>query len=166
MSISLAELNALDQAQFTKTLANIFEHSPWIAEGAWIGRPFPSVSALHAAMRAVLSKAGQERQLGLIQAHPDLVGKAVLTAESQEEQSSAGLTDLNDEDVELFDRYNREYKAKFGFPFVICVRENKKDVILTQFPLRMEHTVEQEHFTALVEICKIARLRLEDLVAG
>lgn len=117
-------------------------------------------------MRAVLSKAGQEKQLGLIQAHPDLVGKAVLTAESKEEQSSAGLTDLNDEDVELFDRYNREYKAKFGFPFVICVRENKKDAILTQFPLRMEHTVEQEHFTALVEICKIARLRLEDLVAG
>ncbi|HEY5894047.1 MAG TPA: 2-oxo-4-hydroxy-4-carboxy-5-ureidoimidazoline decarboxylase, partial [Chthoniobacterales bacterium] len=88
------------------------------------------------------------------------------TAESKSEQNGAGLTDLNEEDAELFDRYNREYKEKFGFPFVICVRENKKDAILTQFPLRMEHTVEQEHFTALVEICKIARLRLEDLIAG
>lgn len=166
MSITLAELNELNHAEFTKKLANIFEHSPWIAEGAWIGRPFPSVAALHAAMRAVLSEAGQEAQLTLIQAHPDLVGKAVLTAESKSEQNGAGLTDLNEEDAELFDRYNREYKEKFGFPFVICVRENKKDAILTQFPLRMEHTVEQEHFTALVEICKIARLRLEDLIAG
>jgi 2-oxo-4-hydroxy-4-carboxy-5-ureidoimidazoline decarboxylase len=166
MSVTLAELNAMDQAEFTKTVGHVFEHSSWIAEGAWIGRPFPSVSALHAAMRAILSKSSPEKQLGLIQAHPDLVGKAVLTAESQGEQAGAGLTDLTPDEVEIFDRYNKAYREKFGFPFVICVRENKKDAILTQFPLRMEHTIEQEHFTALVEICKIARLRLEDAVAG
>lgn len=166
MSVTLAELNAMDQAEFTKAVGHVFEHSPWIAEGAWIGRPFPSISALHAAMRAILSKSSPEKQLSLIQAHPDLVGKAVLTAESKEEQAAAGLTDLSADEVELFDRYNKAYREKFGFPFVICVRENKKDAILTQFPLRMEHTVEQEHFTALVEICKIARLRLEDVVAG
>ncbi len=142
----------------------MFEHSPWIAASVADHRPFASVEALHAAMCAVVRNASEDQQLALIRAHPDLVGRVVLTAESKGEQTAAGLTDLTPEEVALFDRHNREYKTRFGFPFVICARLNKKDAILRAFPLRLQNSPTQEIATALDEIFKIAALRLEDLI--
>jgi OHCU decarboxylase len=108
--------------------------------------------------------AADEAQLALIREHPDLVGRAVLTTESKGEQAAAGLMNLTPPEASLFDRYNREYRARFGFPFVICARLNKKDAILAAFPTRLQNSPEDERATALGEIFKIARLRLADLI--
>jgi OHCU decarboxylase len=92
------------------------------------------------------------------------VGRAVLTHESEGEQAAAGLSDLSSEERAAFESYNAEYKARFGFPFVICARLNKKDAILEAFPKRLLNSPEVERQTALAEISKIAWLRLQDLV--
>ncbi len=162
--MTLPEINALRFGEFIREVGPVFEHSPWIAERAVNERPFADLEALHAAMCAVVQRASEAEQLGLIRAHPDLVGRVVLTAESQGEQRAAGLADLSPEEVALFDRYNREYKTRFAFPFVICARLNKKDAILAAFPVRLQNSPETERATALAEIEKIARLRLADLI--
>lgn len=164
MPPTLSQLNALSVVEFTSALGAVFEHSPWIAERAAARRPFASLDELHAAMCAIVSNATPDEQLALIHAHPDLVGRIVLTAESKGEQAAAGLTDLSPEEVARFDRYNREYQTRFGFPFIICARLNKKDAILAAFPIRLQNTAEAERVTALVEIHKIARLRFADLI--
>ena len=164
MPHTLAHLNAAPPAEFTAALGGVFEHSPWIAERAAAQRPFSTVETLHSAMCAVVTESSAADQLVLIRAHPDLVGRIVLTAESKGEQAAAGLTGLSSEEVALFDQYNRDYKARFGFPFVICARLNKKDAILAAFPIRLQNSTETERGTALGEIYKIARLRLADLI--
>ena len=164
-STDLSTVNAASREEFVRAVGPVFEHSPWIADAVADRRPFGSVEALWEAMCAVVRAAGEERQTALVRAHPDLVGRAVLTAESQGEQAAAGLTGLSPEEVARFGRYNAEYKARFGFPFVICARLNKKDAILAAFPPRLLHTPAEEHANALEEIYQIARLRLDDLIA-
>ncbi|MEM8873577.1 MAG: 2-oxo-4-hydroxy-4-carboxy-5-ureidoimidazoline decarboxylase [Planctomycetota bacterium] len=165
---TIAQLNGMTRERFTQTLGGIFEHSPWIAERAWDTRPFANVDDLHAKMIAVVDAATQDEQLDLICAHPDLVGKLAkagrLTAESTDEQKAAGLDQLTADEADAFDRFNADYRNKFGFPFVICARENRKDAILDAFPERLANDAETERRTALAEIAKIARLRLADLV--
>ena len=163
-STDLSTVNALAREDFVRVVGPVFEHSPWIAEAVADQRPFGGVAALWEAMCAVVRNSPEERQTALICAHPDLVGRAVLTAESQGEQAAAGLMDLTPEEAARFKEHNAEYKARLGFPFVICARLNKKDAILAAFPQRLRHTPAQERATALEEIYKIARLRLDDLI--
>jgi OHCU decarboxylase len=167
MNISLPQLNQFDQAEFTRVVGPAFEHSPWIAEAAWSKRPFASGQNLHEALSRVVREAGEEKQLALIRAHPDLVGRAALagtlTRESTGEQASAGLNALSSAEIALFQKQNAAYRAKFGFPFVICARLNKKEAILAGFERRLKNSVEQEIQAALEEIFKIAELRLRDL---
>jgi 2-oxo-4-hydroxy-4-carboxy-5-ureidoimidazoline decarboxylase len=165
--MKLAELNALDRNEFVRVVGSVFEHSPWIAEAVWARRPFANVETLHAAMCDIVRAAGEEKQLALIRAHPDLVGKLALagqlTKESTGEQASAGLDRLTPEEVALFQTNNAAYQAKFGFPFIVCARLNKKDAILNGFNVRLQNSREQEIQAALGEIFKIAELRLRDL---
>jgi OHCU decarboxylase len=169
-TLTLPHLNACPADEFVAAVGPIFEHSPWIAAAVVSERPVASREALHAALCDVVRTAGEERQLALIRAHPDLVGREVrrqserLTAESSREQAAAGLMDLAADDIARFDRYNTAYKARFGFPFVICARQNKKEAILRAFPERLTHTRDEEIAAALAEIFEIARLRLEDLI--
>jgi 2-oxo-4-hydroxy-4-carboxy-5-ureidoimidazoline decarboxylase len=162
--MDLSAVNALEPAEFVRVVGPVFEHSPWIAEAVASRRPFGSVETLWEAMCEVVRKALTVRQLALICAHPDLVGRAVLTAASHSEQAAAGLMELAPREAAIFGRYNADYKARFGFPFVICARLNKKDTILAAFPMRLRNTSAQERATALEEIYKIARLRLDDLI--
>jgi 2-oxo-4-hydroxy-4-carboxy-5-ureidoimidazoline decarboxylase len=165
--MTLTQLNALSLANFIRVVGPVFEHSPWIAEATWPQRPFASVAALHTALCATVNQATEAQQLALIRAHPDLVGKLALagqlTRESTTEQASAGLTQLTAAEVAQFQTNNAAYKAKFGFPFIICARLNKKDAILNGFATRLHNSREQEIKTALEEIFKIADLRLKDL---
>jgi 2-oxo-4-hydroxy-4-carboxy-5-ureidoimidazoline decarboxylase len=164
------QLNALSTADFVRAFGGVFESSPWIAEAVAGARPFPDREALHRAMCDRVRSAGEARQLELIRAHPDLVGRAALAgtlgAESTREQASAGLDRLSAEEVAAFQRCNSEYREKFGFPFVICARLNQKASILAGFAARLKNSRAQEVATALDEIFKIARLRLDDLVAS
>lgn len=150
--------------EFVEVFGPVFEHSPWVAEHTAVERPIHSVEELHAMMCETVRCAKPDEQLALIRAHPDLVGRAALTTESQGEQAAAGLMDLSPEERERFAAYNAEYQERFGFPFVICARRNQKEAILEAFPRRLRNTPDQERNTALLEIYKIAELRLQDLV--
>ena len=163
--LKLAELNAIPRSDFTKALGGIFEHSPWVAEKAADQRPFGTVADLETALRNTVARSSHIQKIALIRAHPDLVGNATLTAESSREQAAAGLGHLSATEVQQFRTYNTEYRQRFGFPFVICARLNKKDAILAAFPVRLQNSREEEIETALGEIFKIAELRLKDLVA-
>src|SRR5947208_3382556 len=166
--VKLEEINTLNQEDFVAALSPLFEGPPWIARQAWHTRPFTSLTHLHEALCTVMYHAPVEQQVALIQAHPDLVGQAALagtlTPESTNEQASVGLDRLSPEEIATFTRLNRAYDGRFGFPFVICVRENKKDSILAGFATRLQHSRSREIETALDEIAKICWYRLRDTV--
>lgn len=167
--MTIEDINALDQEEFTAHLGFLFEGSPWIAAEAWPRRPFQDATNLHYVLCDVMYHARAERQLALIRAHPDLVGRAAqagtLTPESTREQAAAGLGSLTPDEVAAFMQLNARYRELFGFPFVICARENKKESILAGFDARLGHTRDEEIATALDEIAKIAALRLRDVIA-
>jgi 2-oxo-4-hydroxy-4-carboxy-5-ureidoimidazoline decarboxylase len=162
--LNVGQVNTLERHEFTRVFAPLFEHSPWIAARTAMKRPFADRSDFLAALCDTVMKANDEEKLCLIRAHPDLVGDTVLTAESGREQASAGLGDISPEERPQFQKYNSLYKERFGFPFVICARLNKKEAILETFPRRLANSPAQEMDTALKEIFKIADLRLKDLV--
>ncbi len=165
MRFSLDMLNATDRANFVAALGGIFEHSPWVAARTESQRPFDSRESLHEALVATVRAASDEEKLCLIRAHPDLIGNGDLTAASKTEQASAGLDNASSEDVKQLRESNRQYRERFGFPFVICARLNKKEAIASAFPVRLRNSRAQEIEIALQEIFKIADLRLRDLVS-
>ena len=160
----LAELNALGREEFTRLLGPVFEHSPWVAARTCSQRPFRSREDLHDTLCATVAKASDTEKLSLICAHPDLIGGDEITDASRAEQASAGLDHASPEEVKQFREYNRQYRERFGFPFVICARLHKKEAIARAFPVRLRNSREQEMQTALDEIYKIADLRLRDIV--
>src|ERR1700694_2907896 len=167
---TLSDLNACGKDDFVGALANIFEHSPWIAEQAASVRPFPGGKQLFDAMKAAVDRAPSELRVALIKAHPDLANKtqraAGLTAESSAEQNSVGLDRLSDAEYEAFGRVNSAYRAKSGFPYIVCVRRHTKDSILRDFERRLPNDAKTETQTSIEEICRIAALRVDQLVTG
>jgi 2-oxo-4-hydroxy-4-carboxy-5-ureidoimidazoline decarboxylase len=165
---TLAELNACSESDFVASLANIFEHSPWIAEQAAAARPFAGLTALFAAMKLAVERAPAELLVALIKAHPDLANKthraAGLTAESNAEQHSAGLDRLSDAQYNAFERVNNAYRTKFGFPYIVCVRRQTRDSILRDFERRLPNDLASEMKISREEICRIAALRLDQFV--
>lgn len=152
---------------FVATLKDIFEHSPWVAMQAAAGRPFADLESLHSAMVVAMLQAPQAAQLALLNAHPDLAGKEAeagsLTAHSTSEQDSVGLTRLTpDEKARIVD-LNAAYRKRHGFPFIICVRLRSKRQILAEFERRLNRETVAEFMTGLIEVGKIARLRLDAL---
>ena len=170
MSKSLVELNACSKDDFAAALSNIFEYSPWIADQAASARPFAGVKALFDAMKAAIDRAPAELRLALIKAHPDLANKtqraAGLTAESSAEQNSVGLDRLSDAEYTAFERVNNAYRSKFGFPYIVCVRRHTRDSILRDFERRLPNDAKTETRTSIDEICRIAALRLDQLVTA
>ena len=166
--MQLIELNELDQGAFTATLADIFEHSPWIGEATWKSRPFGSLEELHGGLCQTLDASDETRKLDLIGAHPDLAGKLAVAGEltdfSTAEQASAQLDKLTPEQFEKMSNLNRRYKEKFGFPFIICVKEHTQAGIFKHFEDRVNHTAEVELDAALFQIKRIAWHRLNDLI--
>ena len=167
-AVPLSRLNTADLEEFLRVCGPLFEHSPWVAERTWPRRPFASLEALHRELVSAVEHASVEEKVALIRAHPDLVGRLaaqpVLSALSAGEQAAAGLDSLSSEETAAFTAWNREYYARFGFPFVICARENRKEAILRAFPRRLGQSREEEIATALAEVAKIALLRLRDAV--
>lgn len=167
---SLDWLNAANEDDFVAALANMFEHSPWIARGAFKDRPFSNLAGLRDSLLNAASTMPADRRMSFIRAHPDLANKVQraegLTADSVAEQDGAGLDRLSGPEMERFQALNAAYKAKFGFPFILCARRHTKDSILDQFSRRLEHSCGEEEQTAFSEIRKIATLRLAQLVNG
>lgn len=165
--MTLREINLAGRSEFVAALGAVFEHSPRIAEATWKKRPFASQEDLHLARCAPVEAAGEGPLLDLIRAHPDLVGRlaqaGALTAESNHEQSAAGLLSLDLETRARFEHDNTAYRERFGFPFILCARLNSTDTILDAFSHRLENPRETELQTAWTEIRKIAALRLADM---
>tara|TARA_R100001132_G_C3263757_1_gene87170 strand:- start:638 stop:1159 length:522 start_codon:yes stop_codon:yes gene_type:complete len=166
--VSLSELNQLPEADFVKLLGGIFEHSPWVAEGAVSARPYKSVAELHAAMVKQIEEAGEQAQLKLIRAHPELAGKAAvrgeLTEESTSEQAGAGLDQCSPQEYARLTELNEAYNKKFGFPFILAVKGYDRAGIIQQFERRLQRSVEDEKRESLQQIYKIGGFRLNDLV--
>jgi 2-oxo-4-hydroxy-4-carboxy-5-ureidoimidazoline decarboxylase len=170
MAVSLEQLNRAARPEFVRALGDVYESSPWVAERAVAARPFATVSALVQSMADAVAAASGDEQLALVRAHPDLAGKAAragkLTHASTAEQAGLGLDRLSDTEYDRFEKLNRAYKDRFGFPFVICVRRQTRDAILDAFDRRLANDTGTELKTALAEIDLIALLRIAQLVEG
>ena len=164
-------LDQMDRASFVAKFGGVFEHSAWIAERAYeleLGPAHNSVAGIHNALARMFRSATRAERLGVLTAHPDLAGKLAaakrLTAESTQEQASAGLDALTDAERARFETLNSQYVAKHGFPFIIAVKDHDKDGILRQFETRIANATEDEFTTACAQVERIARLRLEDML--
>jgi OHCU decarboxylase len=162
--LTIDQVNRLSQRDFEAEFGTLFQGPPWIAAQAAKERPYDSLYAMRHAFHTALFEAPPDRQLALIRSYPDLAARIALGPQSTRDQASAGLNRLTPEEYDHFDRLNEDYKEKFGFPFVVCVRENTKETIFENFERRLENTPVQERAAALVEIAKIANLRMLDLV--
>lgn len=151
--------------EFVGRYGGIYEHSPWIAERAWAtASGIEDAGRLAETLAHCVNQADDERKLALIRAHPDLAGKAAiagsLTQESSEEQAAAGIDQCTPDEYRQFQSMNTRYQQKFGFPFVMAVRNSNKIEILSAFAERLKNDNDTEFRTAIGEIHKIAGLRL------
>ena len=164
----MAAVRAMDHGTFVATFGRIVEHAPWVAEAAWQRGPFADRGRLHAAMVQTIEAAEPMAQLALIRGHPDLAGRAAirgeLTPASREEQASSGIDRCSPAEYERFRELTEAYKARFGFPFIMAVRQSTVPDILEAFARRLENDPVQERARATGEIGRIAQLRLEQLV--
>ena len=168
-TIRLADLNEFDCDAFVTALGHVIEGSPWVAERAHGQRPFADVEALHAAFCRALRAADATAKRTVLNAHPDLAGKAAMAGElhgySAAEQQGVGLDRLSAGEYAMFHELNDAYRAKFGFPFVFAVKGASKSMILQAFEDRLPNDAATEFQRALGEVELIARFRLEDLVS-
>lgn len=160
----------MDLGTFVAQFGGIFEHSSWVAEGAYtleLGPAHDSAAGLHNALCRVFRRATEDQKRAVLNAHPDLAGKLAaagrLTADSTAEQASAGLDHLTDDERAAFTQMNADYVARFGFPFIIAVRDNTKDSIRAAFQARLQNDAATEFTTACAQVERIARLRLEEM---
>ena len=167
--LSVADVNAMDPASFVAAFADIAEHSPWVAERAAAERPFTDRSAIISAFARAVRSANADDRLALLRAHPDLAGRAAIAgeigADSRSEQSGAGLDRLTAEEFARFTEMNTAYRDRFGFPFILAVRGATKHDILASFDARIDNDRAAEFETALEQVCRIMRFRLEDRIA-
>ncbi|MBA2779138.1 2-oxo-4-hydroxy-4-carboxy-5-ureidoimidazoline decarboxylase [Billgrantia kenyensis] len=161
--------STLTRDEFVARFGDIYEHSPWVAELTWERGLQPhqdTPAGLAEAMGQTLREASEERQLEVIRAHPDLAGKAAiageLTNDSTREQAGAGLDQCTPEEMARFERFNGAYKEKFGFPFVMAVKGSDRHAILAAFETRLDNSPDEERRTAIEQINRIARFRLDD----
>ncbi|SHN18685.1 2-oxo-4-hydroxy-4-carboxy-5-ureidoimidazoline decarboxylase [Roseibium suaedae] len=166
--ISLDDINKMDESTFAATFGHVAEHSPWVAREAHSLGPFADRQALIKAFEAGMRGAPHDAQLALVRAHPDLAGKAALAGKLEEasrtEQAGAGLDRLTAEELARFTQLNGAYLERFGFPFIFAVKGADKHMILSAFEERLQNSVEAEFEIALVQISRIFRFRLEDMV--
>lgn len=161
----------MTRERFVTRFGGIFEHSPWIAEGAWsleLGPAHDCATGLHNALARIFRSASPDQRLAVLRAHPDLAGKLAaakrLTPESTAEQASAALDALTDDERTRFQQLNADYVAKHGFPFIIAVRDNTKASILQAFETRIGNDSDTEFATACAQVERIAELRLKDIL--
>jgi 2-oxo-4-hydroxy-4-carboxy-5-ureidoimidazoline decarboxylase len=163
--MTIEALSALDRPHFIETVGWVFEHSPWVAERAWVARPFRDADALHGAMVDQVEHASAEEQLALLRSHPDLGTRARVSDASAAEQAGAGLDQLTSAEFERLLALNKAYRDKFGFPFLFAVKGSSKHDILDALERRASSSRDEEYRVALAQVCRIARLRIESILS-
>jgi len=168
MSIGIDEINQSSLARFVELLGAVFEHSPWVAELAYPGRPFASRQELHQLMATEVKRAPEVQRMALLCQHPELAGKeadaGTLTDDSKREQAGAGLDQCSADELLMIKSLNQAYHTKFGFPFIIAVTGLDKFQIIAAMENRLNNSVEIEFDTAIGEVEKIARIRIDALI--
>lgn len=165
MTHTLKDVNAMTPGDFLAAFGDVAEHSPWVAREAQSFRPFASRDAMIAAFDSAIRAANRDSQLALIRAHPDLATRAKLTDDSTKEQAGAGLDTLTAEEFSRFTLLNDAYKYRFGFPFIFAVKGATKHMILESFEERVNNSPAKEFDTAIAQVCRIFRFRIEDRVS-
>ena len=163
---TIDKINKLSRSEFVEIFANIFEKTKWIAEKLYNQKPFDDFKDLCSKMLGIFETAGKETQLKILGAHPDLADKVtvnLLTSNSRSEQSNAGLDQCSEEEFNEFKNLNKSYRQKYGFPFVIAVKGKNKIEILSEFRKRILNSVDKEFNEAIIQIGKIANLRLNEI---
>jgi len=167
--LTVAAVDAMTAAQFVDAFAGIAEHSAWVAEAAEPARPYGTREAMIDAFTEAVTAASPERQLDLLNAHPDLAGRAAIAGEigddSRSEQADAGLDRLTEDEFARFTELNTAYRNRFGFPFILAVKGATKHDILSAFEARIGNSRDRELETAIEQVCRIIRFRLEGRVA-
>ena len=163
---TINKINKLSRTEFIEIFTNIFEKTKWIAEKLYNQKPFDDFKDLCSKMLGIFETAGKETQLKILKAHPDLADKItvnLLTSNSRTEQSNAGLDQCSEEEFNEFKNLNKSYRQKYGFPFVIAVKGKNKIEILSEFRKRILNSVDEEFNEAIIQIGKIANLRLNEI---
>jgi OHCU decarboxylase len=165
MGLRIEELNRADRPAFVDAIGWVFERSPWVAERVWAYRPFRSIDELYAAMVSQVIAAAEDEQIELLRAHPELGARARMSQASEGEQAAAGLDSLSVAEFDRLTALNQEYKEKFGFPFVYAVKGRSKQDILDALERRLAASRPDELVEALRQVFRIARFRLEGVIA-
>lgn len=168
--IRLSEVNAMSRERFVETFGGLFQGPSWVAERAYDQKPFADTQDLRQAFQEALFAASPDEQLELINAYPDLGAESVADGEEGEgslrDQSTLGLTRLDGKDHDELTDLGGQYRERFGFPLVTCVRDRDSYAqVLRHGWERLNNSPSQEHAAALIEIAKIAAYRFDDLVA-
>ena len=168
MGISIDEINHSSAERFVELLGGIFERSPWVPELVYPERPFESGAELHRAMTAAVRRAPDVHRMELLCSHPELAGReaseGTLTDESKREQAGAGLNQCSVEELAKIKSLNQDYHSKFGFPFIIAVSGLDKHQIIESMENRLNNPEQLEFDTAIGEVEKIARIRIDALI--
>ena len=160
------KINKLPQSEFIKVFANIFENARWIAEELYNQKPFDNFEELSSKILNIFETATKEKQLKILNSHPDLARKtkiSLLTSDSQKEQSNVGLDHCSEEEFNEFKDLNDKYKKKFGFPFIFAVQGKSKLEILNNFRQRISYDVNVEFIESKKQVKKIANIRLNEI---
>jgi 2-oxo-4-hydroxy-4-carboxy-5-ureidoimidazoline decarboxylase len=160
----LREVNKLSPAAFVEQFGDVAEHSSWVARIVETHRPFADRDAMVHAFTTAMRAAPHDKQLALVRAHPDLATQAKLSEDSTHEQAGAGLSSLTPAEFARFTDLNHSYKERFNFPFIFAVRGASKEQILASFDQRVDNDVAVEFATALAQVCRIFRFRIEERV--
>ena len=167
--LPIEAVNSFDAAVFAARFGDVAEDSPWVSEAACEARPFIDREAMVDAFAVAVRTAARPQQLALLRAHPDLAGRAAvagdIAAESRREQAGAGLDRLTAGEFARFQDLNARYRERFGFPFILAVKGATKHAILAAFEARIGNDAETERATALANVERIVRFRIEDCVA-
>ena len=161
---SIDTFNKLNKSEFLSTFGNVFEKTEWIAEKCYDSKPFNNVQELVNKMMEVFENSIKEKHLKILNSHPDLAVKKKLTKESENEQANANLNQCTNEEFEEFNKLNKKYKKKFGFPFIIAVKGKNKNEILNIFRQRITNNINLEFEEAKKQVKKIATFRLSEII--
>ena len=161
---SIEKFNKLSKAEFISIFGNIFEKTEWIAEKCYELKPYNSFEELVSKMIHIFDNARKENHLEILNSHPELAVEKRLTEDSANEQMGASLNQCTEEEFLEFTKLNKEYKKKFGFPFIIAVKGKNKNEILNSFRQRITNNINSEFEEAKKQVKKIASFRLTEII--
>ena len=160
---SIDKFNKLNKSEFLSIFGNVFEKTEWIAEECYNSKPYNDLDELFAKMMGIFENTAKEKHLEILNAHPDLAIQKKLTKDSKIEQANANLNQCTNEEFMEFNKLNKQYKKKFGFPFIIAVKGKNKNEILNSFRQRITNNINLEFEEAKKQVKKIASLRLSEI---